>query len=485
MTAAESGSFASPIPTQVVSNGEFDPPAQTGQQKKVEARIKQLADDLGRNHGMDRRQFLASSAGMAAAFIAMNDVFGPLYNVAAAEAASPGVADARARDLSSQFIFDCQTHFVRDDYPKDISGLLKFAKANWHPEIEGNITLDRLKFSNYIKEIYVDSDTDVCILSGSPVDDEANRFLTNDQIAGARKSVNSVAGSRRMFAHGIIQPRMEGWLDDVDYAIEELKVDSWKGYTIGDPLFQTKRHSQWRLDDEKLVYPFYEKIVGAGLTTVCIHKGLMPADYQTSWPGLWEHATVSDLGKAAKDWPDINFVIYHSALRPFLELPDATLEQFNRTGRIDWVTDLAEIPQQFGVSNVYAELGTCFANTSVTHPRLAAAMLGQLIKGLGGDKVVWGTDSVWYGSPQWQIEALRRLEIPADLQETHGFAPLGAADGMVKNAIFSANAARLYDVDVSAAVGEISTDQISAVKAEYRALNKGRSNLRYGYVAVT
>ena len=483
MAPAESGSFASPIPTQVVSNGEFNPPAQTAQQKQVEARIKQLADKLGKHHGMNRRQFLSSSAGMAAAFIAMNDVFGPLYNVAAAEAATPGVADARARDLSSQFIFDCQTHFVRDDYPNDISGLLKFAKANWHPDIAGNITLDRLKFSNYIKEIYVDSDTDICILSGSPVDDEANRFLTNDQIAGARESVNTVAGSRRMLAHGVIQPKMDGWLEQVDYAIEELKVDSWKAYTIGDPLFQTKRQSQWRLDDEQLVYPFYEKIVAAGLTTVCIHKGLMPADYETSWPGLWEHATVADVGKAAKDWPGINFVIYHSALRPFLELPDATLDQFNRTGRIDWVTDLAEIPRKFGVSNVYAELGTCFANTSVTHPRLAAAMLGQLIKGLGGDKVLWGTDSVWYGSPQWQIEALRRLEIPLDLQEKHGFTPLGAADGVVKNAIFSANAARIYAVDVSAALGEISLDQISTVKAEYLALNEGRSNLRYGYVA--
>ncbi len=485
LATAESGTFASPIPTQVVSNGEFNPPPQTERQRRVESRIKELADDLGRNHGMNRRQFLSSSAGMAAAFMAMNDVFGPLYNVASAEAAIPGVADARASDLSTQFIFDCQTHFVRDDYRTDISGMVKFAKAHWSPEIEGNITLDRLKFSNYVKEIYVDSDTDVSILSGSPVDDEANRFLTNDQIAAARKSINSVAGSRRMLAHGIIQPKMDGWLDEVDYAIEELKVDSWKGYTIGDPLFQTKRQSQWRLDDEEVLYPFYEKIIAAGLTTVCIHKGLMPADYETSWPGLWEHATVSDLGKAAKDWPDISFVIYHSALRPFLELPDATLEQFETTGRIDWVTDLAEIPEKFGVSNVYAELGTCFANTSVTHPRLAAAMLGQLIKGLGSDKVLWGTDSVWYGSPQWQIEALRRLRMPDDLLEVHGFAPLGAADGAVKTAIFSGNAARMYDFDVSAAVGEISGDQISAAKAEYLALNEGRSNLRYGYVAKT
>ncbi len=480
---AESGSFASPIPTQVVSNGEFTPSPQTVQQKQVEARIKELADDLGKKHGMNRRQFLASSAGMAAAFIAMNDVFGPIYNVARAEATSPGAADERAGQLANQFIFDCQTHFVRDDYQTDITGLSKWAKAHWNPDMEGEITLDRLKFSNYVKEIYVDSDTDVAILSGSPVDDPHNLFLTNEQIAAARKSINSVAGSRRMLAHGIIQPKLEGWLDDVDYAIEELKVDSWKGYTIGDPLFQTMKKSQWRLDDEDLVYPFYEKIIKAGITTVCIHKGLMPADYESSWEGLWENATVWDLGKAARDWPDIDFGIYHSALRPFIELPDATLQQFEDSGRIDWVTDLAEIPQKFGVENVYAELGTCFANTSVTHPRLAAAMMGTLIKGLGTDKVLWGTDSVWYGSPQWQIEALRRLEIPEDMQEKHGYTPLGAADGPVKNAIFSGNAARMYDFDINAAVGEILLDQISTVKAEYLALNEGRSNLRYGYVA--
>jgi len=479
---AESGSFASPIPTQVVSNGEFTPSPQSEDQKKVEARIKQLADELGRNHGMNRRQFLSSSAGMAAAFVAMNDVFGPIYNVARAEASTPGVADARAGDLANQFIFDCQTHFVRDDYSRDISGLAGFAKKHWNPDMEGEIHLDRLKFSNYVKEIFVDSDTDVVILSGSPVDDEANRFLTNDQIASARESVNSVARSRRMLAHGIIQPKMDGWMDDVDYAIEELKIDSWKGYTIGDPLFQTMVQSQWRLDDEDLVYPFYEKAVKAGITNICIHKGLMPADYETSWKGIWQHATVSDVGKAAKDWPDINFIIYHSALRPFLELPDASLQQFEDSGRIDWVTDLAEIPKKFAVSNVYAELGTCFANTSVTHPRLAAAMLGQLIKGLGADKVIWGTDSVWYGSPQWQIEALRRLEMPEDMQEKHGFASLGAADGPVKNGIFSSNAAKLYDLDVNAALGEISIDEISSVKAEYLALNEGRSNLRYGYV---
>src|SRR2546426_10747202 len=97
---AELESFESPVPTQVVSNGEYNPLPQTREQRRVEARVKELAGDLAPRHGMNRRQFLASSAGMAAAFLAMNDVFGPVFDVSRAEAATPGVADMRAQALS-------------------------------------------------------------------------------------------------------------------------------------------------------------------------------------------------------------------------------------------------------------------------------------------------------------------------------------------------------------------------------------------------
>ena len=264
----------------------------------------------------------------------------------------------------------------------------------------------------------------------------------------------------------------------------QLKPQSLKGYTIGDPLYQTKKKSNWRLDDERNVYPLYEKMLKAGVTTLCVHKGLMPADYRTSFPDLWEYATVWDVGKAARDWPQINFVIYHSAMRPFIELPDRELAQFEATGRFDWVSELADIPRKYGVRNVYGELGTCFANTCVTHPKLAAALLGTLVRGLGADHVIWGTDCVWWGSPQWQIEALRRLEIPADMQAAHGFTPLGPADGAVKTAIFGGNAARLYGLDPAAPVGAMRADGIDALRTEYQAAGGQRSNLRYGYVAL-
>src|SRR5690606_18151853 len=130
-------------------------------------------------------------------------------------------------------------------------------------------------------------------------------------------------------------------------------------------------------------------------------------------------ADVRDVAKAAKDWPNLTFVIYHAGYR--LGDPARALAEFERTGRIEWVSDLAEIPEKHGVTNVYADLGQVFAQTMVAEPRVCAAILGTLIRGLGADHVCWGTDAVWTGSPQWQIEGLRRLEIPEDMRRRHGF----------------------------------------------------------------
>jgi uncharacterized protein len=101
------------------------------------------------------------------------------------------------------------------------------------------------------------------------------------------------------------------------------------------------------------------------------------------------------------------------------------------------------------VSNVYAELGAVFAATAAAHPELCAGIMGTLVRGMGPDHVCWGTDSVWFGSPQWQIEALRRFEIPEAMQKGYGYKPLGPADGPVKRMIFGENSARLYGLDPS------------------------------------
>lgn len=475
--------FPSPVPTQIVSNGEFNPLPQTPQQKQVEALVVELADASARKLKMERRQFLKTAAGMATAFLAMNRVYGPLFDVGKAEAADLEAADERAASLAGQFIFDDQVHFVRDDYK--FEGLLdlgRFAAKHWNPGMLKDIKIEllRYKFENFVKEIFLDSDTKVALLSGAPFDDPTMWLLSNDQMAKTRELVNRIAGSRRLLCHSVFTPGTPGWLDQVDHAIDKLKPDSWKGYTIGDPLAPSK--FPWRLDDEKLVYPFYEKIKKAGIKTICIHKGLLPRDYEKSFKDVWKYATVDDVPKAAKDWPDLTFVIYHAALRPFTELPGEEAAEFEKSGYIKWASDLADIPKKHNVKNVYGELGTAFANAAVTNPRLAAGLLGTLIKGMGVDHVIWGTDSVWYGSPQWQIEALRRLEIPEDLRKKHGFAPLGEANGAVKKTILGENAARLYQLAERDKYDALNKDVLEKMKAEYKKTGIGRSNLPFGYI---
>jgi len=474
----------SPIPTQVVSNGEFNPMPQTEDQKRVELQIESLADEYGRPQGMNRRDFLRSASGMAAAFLAMNQVYGDVFDVSTAEAADFGAAADRKARTRGQRIFDDQTHFNRDDLrnpePIDVG---RFAAKHWNPDMVDDMGIihERFQFENYLKEVFLDSETDVALLSTVPFEDRP-WLLSNEQMALSRDLVNGIAGSKRMLIHSAFTPGIDGWMDDVDQCIERIKPDSWKGYTIGDPLAPANSKHPWRLDDEKLVYPFYEKIQKAGITTVCVHKGLIPRDYEESMPGVWKHATVEDVGQAAKDFPGIDFVIYHSGFRAFVEIPEFEAATFEKTGYIQWVSDLAKIPETYGVSNVYGEIGTSFANTVVTHPRLAAGMVGTLLEGLGHDHLLWGTDSTWYGSPQWQIEAFRRLEIPEDLRNRHGFPELGGPDSALKNAVFWDNGARLYGLDDGDTLGAIDGDSIDTIRANYRETGIQRSNRAYGYV---
>jgi uncharacterized protein len=480
---AETSSFAAPIPTQFVSSDEFRPSPQTENQKRVEARVKELGTRLARHQGVGRRRFFKTAAGMAAAFVAMNDVYGPLFSVSSAEAASPDLANERAKALADQFIMDMHTHFLRDDTRLDnfVRSREAVGKAGWNPALAGKPqSLEDLKFANYVKEIYFDSDTKVALISGSGSEEPRDWFLTNEMKQDARSKVNRLAGTKRMFSHAIFMPGMPGWMEKADRDIELLRPDSFKGYTVGDNTNKQLSRHPWRMDDEKLLYPFYEKLAKAGLVNVCVHKGLYPPETSARFPDLLQYADVRDVGKAAKDWPQLNFIVYHSAFRFTGGAYKLGMEQFERTGRIDWVTDLAEIPEKYGVKNVYGDLGQIFAQSTVAEPRLCAAMMGMLVKGLGADHVVWGTDAVWTGSPQWQIEALRRLEIPEDMQKKYGYPALGPADGPLKRAIFGDNSARLYRYDRRA---ELKGDKIALARLAYELDGTDRTNLRYGYVA--
>ena len=432
---AETAAFRSPVPTQIVSNGEYNPLPQTREQQRVEARIKEMADQLGRRHGMSRRSFLASAAGMAAAFLAMNEVFGPVFDVAPRRGADARAwPTARADALAGQFIFDDQTHFVRDDFNQDgppRPGQVR--QAELEPGARAaRTTSHRYKFENYVKEIFVDSDTKVALLSGAPFDDPTWDLLTNDQIAagahGHQQDRRLAAPARRTRCS---RRRRRGWMDEVD-RVHRHSSSPTAGRATPSAI-RCSRPSSARTGGSTTrssCTRSTRRSSKSGINTICIHKGLLPADYEKSWPDVVEVRHRRDVGKAAKDWPQLNFVIYHGALRPFLESPDGVLAEFeqdrphplgHRSGG-----DPGEVRREATSTARSARRSRPARCPIRASPPPSSARWSAAS---GADHVVWGTDSVWYGSPQWQIEAMRRLEIPEDMHKKHEFAPLGPADG--------------------------------------------------------
>src|SRR5258708_6034643 len=191
--------YQTPIPTQIVSSDDFYPDRQNERQREAEARLLAMADDLGGKQGLNRRKFFQTAAGMAASFVAMNEVYGPLFDVTKAEAATPAMAQERANAFKDQFIMDMHTHFLRDD-----TRIMTFVemrkavgKAGWNKELSDHEqTVEDLKFNNYKKEMFLDSDTKISLISSAPSDIEQDWSLTNEQRPEAPTKMNSQSCSR-------------------------------------------------------------------------------------------------------------------------------------------------------------------------------------------------------------------------------------------------------------------------------------------------
>ena len=461
----------SPLPTQVVSNEEYVPLPRTPEQQRLARMIDETARRHARRLGIGRREFLASSAGMASAFIALNTVFGRFFEVDPVEAIESAAADARKP--SDQFVFDIQTHHVAT--PRQFPWLLGLRRTGrrWNAALEKDRgTMEDLYLENYIKEVFLDSDTTVAVLSGIPSATETNNILPPDQMAETRETVNRLATSQRLIAHGLVAPNKGVRdLDEMRRQAADLKISAWKGYTglaFGDP------PKPWRIDDEKVAYPMLELSRRLGIKNICLHKGLPLQN------GVEEYWHPRDLERAARDFPDLNFIVYHSAFHSLSTALPLARDEFRTSARVDGVTDLCEIRDRNpDLTNVYAELGATFGQLVITSPMLCGHVLGMLIKSFGADHVLWGTDSIWYGTPQWQIEALRRFTMPESLMMRFGHRPLTAA---VKDQILGLNAARVYGIDPGVHRNPVPADYVSKLKAAYRDEGARPSLTQYGWV---
>jgi hypothetical protein len=249
----------SPIPTQAVSNEEFFPIPQTPEQKRLEHEIFAGAEREARLAGTDRRQFLRSSCGMALAFAALNTVYGKCFHVDAAELSDPA---AVAANKTRFFIFDVQTHHVAmpeeiphadQEFLQGIFSLRETARS-MNPALKNRVPkMEDLYLENYVKEIFLDSETDVVALSALPGSSEESDILTPDVIYKSRSWINEVTSSPRVISHGYFSPDLgQQNLEYMHSQLEKIKIEAWKGYT-GWP--RAKGVGRWRMDDEKLAYP--------------------------------------------------------------------------------------------------------------------------------------------------------------------------------------------------------------------------------------
>ena len=463
-----------PLPTRLVSNEEFPPLPQTAAQRAVEHRILAEAARLAPRLGLSRREFLRRTGGTATSLLAMNAVFGRFFDVLPAEAADS--AAFKERSGPPYFILDAQLHYVSAGYdPTDAeasrrggvskSGLLGLRKRSQrlNPKLASDRgTMDDLSWANFVKEVFLDSETAIGLISTPPGPYPQEAVVPPKEMTHIRDEINRVTQSRRMLAHGLVSPQLgQADLDFMDQQAAALKVDAWKAYTGA----AAKGFDRgWFLDDEKIAYPMLEKARKTGVKRFCVHKGLPlgpVADYNHP----------KDLLKAAKDFPDIDFLVYHAGL---LSVTGARAD-----GEVPWTSEFSRAAKRAGLRNIYMELGSTFGQLVTTNPTACAHLLGQVVDAFGADHVLWGTDSIWYGTPQWQIDAFRRFEIPDALIDKYKYAPLTRA---VKERIFGLNAAHLFAVDVNAKRNEIPSDYLSRMKMAYLDEGPTPSHRFYGWV---
>ena len=509
---AHQSSNRTPTPNRMVSNGEYMPVLQTPEQKLVEEKIVGMADANSKRLGMTRREYLRTSCGMAVAFLAMNDVFGKFFTVDKVEAFEPEAA-AIGSVPHGTFIFDDQLHHVSDAWSNPIVLVLRTTAAGfgppfglnqqmipWNPALVGTqIDFASVSFNNFLKEVFLDSVTSMGLIGGAASNPGEPAVLPADGMANTRDRVNAFFGSERLLSQGTIFPSIGTItppaageltnLEEMERQVETNRIVSWKGYPIGDfvAVGEGRLTYPWHIDDPVVTYPVWRKSIELGIRVVSLHMGLNPPGMT---PEHEDHGHPRHLAAAARDFPELTFVAYHAGLRPFLDDTssaqqlEASIAAGQNPPQVDWITDLAFIERNFHrkLPNVMAELGTTFASSVVIFPELTAHILGQLLKGLGSKRILWGTDSMWYGSPQWQIDAFWRFQIPDRLREQFDYPEL---DQQAKLKILGLNSAKLYKIKNIRDSGN-ANDRLSQIRDDYQVFQHEegptRSNATYGWI---
>lgn len=457
-----------PIKFGPVSNGEFYPVPHSPLVRETIRRTQALADDQARRLGIDRRRFLSSTAGAAATLFMLSAC-------AKEEASSTGGTTGGTFDVpeeatvdtdaaldalgGEEFIFDVQSHYVN----YDLSGAgyewtSLFPQSSCPEGVDSGDARTCFTVDAYFREMFARSDTSMAILSALPVPVQDD--LAPDDMLLAVDIATRVGCDGRVMIHGGAYPHrgpIEAELEAMSETRQKYDIAAWKIYTM------TPKDRYFFFDDHDPSRPqigqrFIDHVREIGPPIICTHKGI--GSIVGLAPDEASLASPVDIGPAAANNEDISFVVYHSGY----EVNQGGVGPYDPANPDPQGVDrLIRSVEDAGLgpnSNVYAELGGTWWFI-MRDPTAAAHVIGKLLKHIGEDRVVWGTDSIWFGTPQDQIQAMRTFQISEELQEKHGYPALTPE---IKAKIFGLSSAALYGVEPITGTCEATPAEIEAAR---------------------
>ncbi len=443
------------------STDEFAPLPATAADREAEASVAERVFTVAAKLGASASEHLLDRRGTAIALRAIDAAHGGgFYPID--EAAEWDAEAAASAFAGGAPVVDVQTHLIdpaRRTRPS-AGALGVFLQMVDHERWGDGVDPDRIDAGEWAALVFGTSETQVALLTSTPgsVDDNV---LTNPQIGAAREVVDRYAGSGRVLTHTIVHPNLgEAELDQMGEWRRRLDPSGWKVYTLYGPPTSASPTGGWFLDDEEVGMPFLERVAELGPRVVATHKGLGGPVPGASVAA----ASPRDIGPAARAFPEIDFVVYHSGYERDPDGQEGPYEPGNPGGGVDRLLESVRAAGIGPEGNVYAELGSTWY-LMLRRPAEAAHVLGKLLSSLGPDRIVWGTDSVWYGSPQPLIDAFRAFVIPESFQERFGYPPLTRE---TKDKILSHNAQRVYGVSPGALATRAPDDWIGSASVELR-----------------
>jgi hypothetical protein len=464
-----------PLVLGPVSNGEFLPAAAGPGQLRLARMAYQRAAAAADALDLDRRLFLQTAGGMAALLTTINlaACSGQRSHGARERSSTAPGAGGRYRTpppellpeceaaigSRGEFIFDVHTHHVMPSLPwrAVAPATLRLVLGMVPADCAAADPLTCVDRAAYLHDMFLASDTTVALLSDLPSTGASNDPLPFTDAEDTQQFVDSMThgGARRLLLQSVIAPNfgsLQERLDGMTAAARTSRVSAFKVYTAWGP-----GGRGFYLDDPAVGLPVVQHARDLGVRVMCAHKGLPLLDFSSTWNQPRDMVAVS------RQFPDMQFVVFHAGWTPLHA--EGRYNPADPVGVDSLISalDRYRVPRN---SNVWADIASVWRGL-LSEPDQAAHVLGKLLARLGDDRVLWGTDSVWYGPPQTQIMAFRAFEISAEYQDRYGYPALTEA---VKAKILGLNAARLFGLDPHATRCVLAADKLELNRPAARGL---------------